>query len=412
MRCLKLSAKAAAGLLAACLIATCSIASAQTAMLGPVLAGKTQIPPSDLAIIEVGELRKDMPCSLSVIKPELGFDLWFHSGYEVSIPLKELSGIDLVTMAFRVVPDSPKEAPSYFVQKLEVPPIATGARGSARLDGFFNLGEGKYHMDWLLRDSHGRVCSAYWDTEAALAPRDQQVAPALHPGAVRASEQKQFEEEPPRPPIPAEPSLNVKVLVNFAPQNRKAATLQPLDTAALVSILRMISRDPRIGRFSIVAFNLQEQQILYRRKNSSRIDFPALGKALKSLNPGIIDFKKLSQKNGETEFLTNLIQQEAGGEDYPDALIFAGPKAMLKENVSEESLKGMGEVEYPVFYMNYSLRPQAVPWQDAIGRAVKFFKGYEFTISEPRDLWAAVGEAVSKAVQFKSERRTARAAAR
>ena len=47
--------------------------------------------PSDLAIFEA-DPRKDLPCSVTERKPELGFDLRFHAGYEVAIPLKEIAG--------------------------------------------------------------------------------------------------------------------------------------------------------------------------------------------------------------------------------------------------------------------------------------------------------------------------------
>ena len=90
-----------------------------------------------------------------------------------------------------------------------------------------------------------------------------------------------------------EPPLNVKVLVNFAPQNSRSATLQPLDTSALTAILRNISRDPRIGKFTIVAFNLQEHRVVYRQDNAEKIDFPALGEALDSISPGTVDLKRL-----------------------------------------------------------------------------------------------------------------------
>jgi hypothetical protein len=203
----------------------------------------------------------------------------------------------------------------------------------------------------------------------------------------------------------------VKVLINFAPQNSHSAVLQPLDTSALVSMLRTISREPRIGRFSIIAFNLHEQRVVFRQDNADRIDFPSLGDALQSLNLGTIDLKRLSQKNGETQFLAQLIRRETGDQSRPDALIFAGPKAMLSENISGEDLKNLGDLEYPVFYMNYNLYPQANPWRDAIGMAVKFFKGTEFTISRPRDLWHAVTEMVSKIVKSKNERRSVAASA-
>jgi hypothetical protein len=74
---------------------------------------------------------------------------------------------------------------------------------------------------------------------------------------------------------------------------------------------------------------------------------------------------------------------------------------MLDENVPEDELKPFAtDVDYPVFYMNYNLYPQAIPWKDAISRAVKVFRGTEFTISRPRDLWFAVSEMVSRIVKL------------
>ena len=65
----------------------------------------------------------------------------------------------------------------------------------------------------------------------------------------------------------------------------------------------------------------------------------------------------------------------------------------------------MGDLEYPVFYMNYNFNPQANPWRDAIGNTVRYFKGQEFTISRPRDLWFAWTEIMSRILRFKLGRR-------
>jgi hypothetical protein len=176
--------------------------------------------------------------------------------------------------------------------------------------------------------------------------------------------------------------------------------LRPLDTVALVSILRRISREPQFGRFSLVAFNIQEQRVLYRQSSSERIDFPALGQALQSMKLGTVDLKRLAQKHGDTDFLTDLIKKEMSAEDHPDALVFAGPKIMLDAAVSQDTLNPIAtDVDYPVFYMNYNLNPQAVPWKDSISRAVKVFRGTEYTISRPRDLWFSVTEMVSRIVK-------------
>ncbi len=61
----------------------------------------------------------------------------------------------------------------------------------------------------------------------------------------------------------------------------------------------------------------------------------------------------------------------------------------------------MGELAFPVFYMNYNLNPQANPWRDAIGSAVKALKGAEFTITRPRDLFFAWSEIMGRIVKLK-----------
>ena len=376
--------------------------------------GVVRLHHTDSAVLELHEERKDLPCDVTTSKAWLGFDLRFHAGYEVSIPLRELAGSEnLLTILFRVTPDNRTDEPAmYFSQKVRVPAIEKDAKGDALLQGSFDIGEGKYQVDWLMRDRSERVCSHYWDLEATLAEKEKDIALMISPGAAQATEPEPFQEEPPVERAAGEPPLNVKVLINFAPQNAQSAVLQPLDTSALVSILRTISREPRIGKFSIIAFNLHEQRVVFRQENADRIDFPALGDALGSLNLGTVDLKRLSQKNGETQFLAELIRRETRGRSRPDALIFAGPKAMLAENISGEDLKSLGDLQYPVFYMNYNLFPQSNPWRDAIGMAVKFFKGTEFTISRPRDLWRAVAYMVSRIVQSKHERRTVAASAR
>ncbi len=361
---------------------------------------------SDLAVLEAGEVRKDLSCSVSPVKPQIGFDLRFHAGYEVTVPLTELAGSEnALTILFRIAPANQPDQYSYFVQRIHVPPIEEDPKGDAYLQGSFQVGEGNYHIDWLMRDRTERVCSFYWDSEAALAPKDKQMALSIAPNIIQAEQGEQFKEEPPIRRIREQAPLNVKVLINFAPQNALSATLQPLDTAALVWILRSISREPRIGKFSLIAFNMQEERVIYRQEDADKIDFPALGKALKSINLGIVDLKRLSEKHGDTEFLGDLIKKEVAGEkDHPDALIFAGPKVTMDSAVPPDSLKQVGNVDFPVFYMNYNLNPQAVPWKDAISRAVRAFRGTEYTISKPRDLWFAVSEMVSRIVKSRNEK--------
>lgn len=356
---------------------------------------------TDQAVFEMREARKDLPCNVTPIKHALvGFDLKFHSGFEVTVPLRELAGREnLLTILFRVAPLEDLENPVYLMQKVRVPEIDEDAKGDASLYGGFDLGQGKYRVDWLMRDRAERVCSDFWEVEATLSGKESEMGIVLPPKAVRAADQESFKDEPPIERAAAEPAVNVKVLLNYAPQNPRSSVMRPIDTTALVSIVRSILREPRIGKFSLVAFSMASQQVLYRQENVDHLDLPALGQALDKVKFGTVDLSKLAVKHSDTQFLGELIRTELGGGDKSEAIIFAGPKVMLEQNVEAETLKEVGPVNFPLFYLNYNLYPAQIPWRDSISHAVKFFKGQEYTISKPRDLWFATSDVVDRIVK-------------
>jgi len=389
-------------LLACVIVLTTFPVAGQILMPGSSPGGGVRLFNSDAAILEAGETRKDIPCTVSPVKPMLGFDLKFHAGYEVIVPLKELAGSDNhLTMVFRVYPEHKPDEAAFFSQRWNVPAIDDDAGGGAQLAGSFDVGEGKYHVDWLMRDRSERVCSHSWDADATLPAKDKQMALDIAAGAVQPAETEPFKQEPPVQRGPNDP-LNIKVVVNFAPQDSLSATLQPVDTNALLSILRSIAREPRIGKFSIVAFNMQEQRVIYRQEAATTIDFPAMGQALRSLNLGTVDLKRLSQKHGDTDFLANFLTQEVvDSKDQPDAIIIAGPKVATEGSLPQDAFRQAGDLKFPVFYMNYNLNPTANPWRDAIGLAVKTLKGVEFTISRPRDLFFVWTDIIGRIVKSK-----------
>jgi hypothetical protein len=376
------------------------VASAQLIMTGN--GGMVRLFGTDQAILETPEPRKDLPCTVTPTKTaQVGFDLKFHGGYEVTVPMKELAGQEnLLTIIFRVTP-AVGDA-TYFIQRIRVPEIDEDAKGEAAFFGSFDVGEGKYKVDWLMRDRAERVCSNYWEVDAQLSDKDTQMALAIAAASVRQTETEYFRQEP---PVERETDpTTVKILLNYAPQNPRSSVMRPVDTSALVSILRNISRDPRVSKFSLVAFCMQEQKVLYRQENAEKIDFPALGEALAKIQLGRVDLARLADKKSDVRFLTDLIRNELGSSERPDAFIFAGPKVMLEHNIEIETLKEIGSLDAPVFYMNYNLFPQVTPWRDTIGNAVKYFKGLEYTISRPRDLWSATTEVVNRIQKSRSAR--------
>jgi hypothetical protein len=265
-------------------------------------------------------------------------------------------------------------------------------------------------VEWLMRDKLERVCSSAWDLEATLSPKDKPMPLFIDPDQISESLAEPFLDDTASPPSRQADGVNLKLLVNFAPQDSTSPTLQRSDTEALVSILKTIQRDKNVGRLSLVAFNIGENRIVYRQETADRIDFPALGKALQSMKLGTVNVAKLGEKHSETDFLEELIQKEVADTAHPDAVIFAGPKAMLSADVPQEDLRRIGDIECPVFYMNYNLNPQAVPWKDSISHAIRAFKGTEYTISRPRDLWVSTSEMFSRIVRSRRQHAMAAAA--
>ena len=115
----------------------------------------------------------------------MGFDLRFHAGYDITVPLREIAGNgDLLTIVFKVTPDAAKDSPIYFSQRYNVPDIEADARGDAYLGGGFDVGEGTYHVSWMMRDRMERVCSSNWNFTAELPAKDQTIKLAIGGNAV------------------------------------------------------------------------------------------------------------------------------------------------------------------------------------------------------------------------------------
>lgn len=175
-------------------ILTAGASPAQTLLSG----GMFRLFNSDAAVLESQESRKDLPCVVTPTKPSLGFDLKFHAGYEVSIPLKELAGEgNQLTMIFRVIPEAHADEPILFSQRISVPEIDADAKGDAYLQGTFLVGEGKYHVDWLMRDRGEQVCSSNWQIEASLPSKDKDMALDIAASAILPVDTEPFKEEPP-----------------------------------------------------------------------------------------------------------------------------------------------------------------------------------------------------------------------
>jgi hypothetical protein len=366
-------------------------ACAQSLLSG--INGQPVILTTDLAVLTSPDNRDDLPCKVTWEKPTMAFDLRLHTTYRVEMPLKGLAGDgNQVRILVRVTPEATPDQPIYLKDKFSVPPIEEDAKGEAYVGGAFALGPGRYTVDWLMRDRRERVCSAHWQLEAKQDDDYQGVDLAIAPNAVEPRPEDPFREVPPVDRNGDSP-LHVKLLVNFAPTDPRQALLKNRDVQAITSILRSIAREPKIGAFSMVAFNMQERKVIYRQDEASYIDFPALGQAVDGMSLGTVDLQLLKDPQGDTKFLASLLTEHLGSQPQRvDAIIIVGPKVMLDDKVPEETLKQAGTASAPVFYFNYNADPRKNPWRDTIATALKAYKGLAYSITLPRDLGSALND--------------------
>jgi hypothetical protein len=328
----------------------------------------------------------------------LGFDLQFTAGYLATVPLKALSGEgNSLRILFRVEPLDGKGKKYYFWDRYSVPPIAENAGGEATIPGRFKLGAGRYRVDWLMRDQGEKVCSAHWEIECSVPGIIEQSAGTRQPFTVAPNEVELFLEEPPVQREKGDKLLQVKVLVNFTPTDSSEVNLRPYDLQNIVSIVRAISREPHIGSFSIVGFNMQEERVIFEQRNVRRIDFPALGDAVESIEGGMVDFAQLQDEESASRFLTELFTKHLGPQEpTPDAVMIVGPKLMLEKKISRRLLVENPQIHAPVFYLIYNTDPYVHPWRDAISGVLKLYRGLEYTISLPKDFGRAMKDMMGR----------------
>jgi hypothetical protein len=355
----------------------------------------------DAAVLDQEEQPRDnLPCVVTPGKAVLDFDFTFHSGYDVTIPARELEPGSRLTVLLRVTPLTAKSDPTYFFQRVDVPRLQAPAKGDGVFHGFFVMGEGRYRIKWMMRDELSRVCSRSWEVQAKVGPKDGQIKPHIQPGEVRPLTDALFGQDPPVERTAKDGLLKVNIIANFVPRNPNATVLNDDDLEAVVAILRRISQDPRIGEYSLTACSLTAQNVFYRQESSGYIDYPALGAAMKSMNLGLISAKQLAAQKGPGQFILDLFEEQARKADF-DALILVGPKTGWEEKLPKEIADSAPLDGRLVFYLNYDRDPFQNPWPDLIANAVKRKRGMQYTITHPQDLFNAWSDLMSRVSKTK-----------
>lgn len=339
---------------------------------------------SDTAILSGSSNRRDIDCRVEPLRPRLGFDLKYTAGYAVHVPADavEQDG-DHLRVLFRISPSGGESV--HFRQEFPISARSATGGGTASFPARYVLGPGRYKVDWLMRNRRGNVCSAHWETRAPTPGHTGRLAAAATANLIAPYRAEVFVAEP--PVVRADDAASgrhISILLNLAPRDRERFKLTDYELESVIGMLRSLHREPDIGVFSLTAFTGIDRQVVYASERRTRLDFEALGAAVRAMEPGVVSADALADPDGESAFLAQVLNDAlspAGG--LPDAVVLLGPKVDRETRLPAELLDLPAEPP-PLFQLSFTTNPRSYPWPGAIEAALRphGLKAYSVTLPQ------------------------------
>ena len=115
---------------------------------------------------------RPLHCEVIPVPARLSFSFRFQTGYVVRMPLKQYTGAGhRWNVLMRITPQGGSE-PFYLGSYTRLRTVPkTNAQGE--FGGVYQVGEGRYTVDWMLADDQNRVCRKSWKVDAKLDARER-----------------------------------------------------------------------------------------------------------------------------------------------------------------------------------------------------------------------------------------------
>jgi hypothetical protein len=372
------------------LVLVCAGASAQ------LLVQKDRLP-EGLRDFVPAEGESKLKCEVRRIKPALNFGFRFQSGYVVRVPMEQFegSGHRWSTM-MRVTPAGGEAV--YLMAPQRLPNIPE-TDVQLEFAGGFLVGEGKYRVDWLLVDDQNRVCRDSWDIQAERSRSERNLPLGMPPGVIddiglRSSRSRV---EAAHSTGGGVEEQRITVLLHAAPLWPGRVRLRSYDRVLLLSSLSALIERLPAASFRVVAFNLDQQQEIFRSGNLNRRAFAELAGKLEAIELGTVDVNVLNAQKGHLDLLTTLVKEELEASPRSDIVIVLGPSARQHDKVPKSMLEQMRATEPRFFYFQYKPnRFRGSEFPDTISHAIKRIGGKVSVVRTPADFGKAILEATQE----------------
>jgi hypothetical protein len=355
------------------------------------LKGQTLLPPklrakANQLFAQRSETER-LNCKIWPSKVFLDFTFRFGAGFGVSCPVWQFGGRRThVTIFVRVTPKggTPVLLGAFLVfQALPLKP-PPGGKINRKLyfitHGGFSLGEGRYRVEVLLEDQHHRTHRRSWQVKVSR--RMQKSVPVI-----LATQQVASMHIPAWRGPQAKGGLRLAVLLSAGSFSPRAARLGAGYQLMLLQILSSLLQQVPCESVRLVAFNLDQERVIYRTNEFKPSGFDRLQRAFNRLNLGVVSVKTLQRRNEWPQMLARLTNEQLSSQPPPDAVIILGRSFRWVNKVPRELWMFPYPQMPPFFYFENG--PQNL-FPDSLGFLTKTVKGKIFRISTPHDLGSAI----------------------
>ena len=332
---------------------------------------------------------KLLRCEVSPLKPVLNFSFRYQAGYMVSVPMNQYIGAGHGwTVLTRITPEGGDRKPVYLVSRIPLPQVPK-TNVEVRVGGGYLLGEGVYHVNWMMLDNTGRVSRKSWRVDVHLSHAERKVKVAIPPDTVWEIGLRGSRTFPQGTDDAA--ALRLTIFLHTAPLFPRRTRLRPNDMVTLMSAVSALLERVPARSVRLVLFNLEQQKELLRKENFLLQEMWQVSQAMNNVELGLVDYQVLQNKRGHVDLLTEMVNREVQAQPPSDVVLFLGPSTRFFDAVPQARLEKALEPA-PQFYY-FQIAPfvsQAGELGDTIKSAVSRLGGKTMVIHTPGDFAKAI----------------------
>jgi hypothetical protein len=374
---------------------SCAIRLGALVVLGaftgpPVLFAQYEVGPADSERFERYLTRQEwtsLSCQVNHWPARLDYAFRFQAGYYVELPLKQYSGEkNILRILTRITPVREGEPSKDLIQQFTLPPVPDKTRAVLGVDGGFMVGEGRFLVELLLADNNGRACRAHWTFTASRSHEEKRVQVAIEPGKVEALNRLRWRDA--LPPEMGAPKLTV--MLDATPLDPTSPKLHYFDRVLLLNSLVSMMQHVHYSAVHVVAFNLDQQRIIFDQADFDDEAFRRLSRLLNDLELAAVNVHVLSDPGGHLRMLAKLMNTEATAVAPSRAVIILGPASRLQDRFPAAMLEHPTALP-PVYYFEYHpFWVRNADFADVLFNLAQTCEGKTFHIHSPGELATAI----------------------